>query len=331
MIPLGDGGSAICNVQSAIATFLPMKPLRLAAFVTAGFAYAVIVIGFIVRITGSGMGCGDHWPTCNGRLIPIFDSPEVAIEFGHRLAVLGLGIMAVTVAGLALAGRREPGAGGRGGTVRPALLVVALLAVQSALGAVTVKLELPPHTVVLHLGTGLALLATLVVLGLRAGVLAGVTAPPAGLTRGRGGIVGAVALGALVVLLGGMTATTGAASACTGFPLCSGQFWPTGGSGGLAHIHWTHRLLAYALFLHLLGVAVGLRRKGASGAILTAGWVVFGLAMAQIVAGAAMVLAYLPPLLRGVHAALGTAVWVGLVYLGWLTAGRRNGVQAPTR
>lgn len=297
-----------------------MKSLRLAAFVTAGFAYAVIVIGFIVRITGSGMGCGDHWPACNGRLIPVFDSPEVAIEFGHRLAVLGLGIMAVTVAGLALAGRQEPGAGGRGGTVRPSLLVVALLVAQSVLGAVTVKLELPPHTVILHLGTGLTLLATLVVLGLRAGVLAGVTAKPAGLTRGRGGIVGAVVLGAIVVLLGGMTATTGAASACTGFPLCSGQFWPTGGSGGLAHIHWTHRLLAYALFLHLLGVAAGLRRKGASGAILTAGWVVFGLTAAQIVAGAAMVLSYLPPVLRGVHAALGTAVWVGLVYLAWMTA-----------
>jgi len=305
-----------------------MKPLRLAAFVTAGFAYAVIVLGFIVRITGSGMGCGDHWPSCNGQLFPTFDSPEVVIEFGHRLAVLGLSIMAVTVAGLALAGRRDPGASGRGGTVRPALLVIGLLAVQSALGAVTVKLELPPHTVILHLGTGLALLATLVVLGLRAGVLAGVTPPPTGIARGRGGIVVAVVLGAIVVLMGGMTATTGAASACTGFPLCSGQFWPTGGSGGLAHIHWTHRLLAYALFLHLLGVAMGLRRKSATGAILTAGWVAFGLATAQIVAGAAMVLAYLPPVLRGVHAALGTGVWVGLVYLGWITAGGRHAAEA---
>ena len=298
-----------------------MKSLRLSAFVTAGFAYAVIVLGFIVRITGSGMGCGDHWPSCNGRLIPAFDSPEVVIEFGHRLAVLGLGIMAVTVAGLALTGRREPGANGPGGTVRPALLVVVLLAVQSALGAVTVKLELPPHTVILHLGTGLALLATLVILGLGAGVLGGVTAPPAGLERGRGGIVTAVVLGALVVLMGGMTATAGAASACTGFPLCSGQIWPSGGSGGLAHMHWTHRLLAYALFLHLIGVAMGLRRKGASGAILTAGWVALGLTTAQVLAGAAMVLAYLPPLLRGVHAALGTGVWITLVYLGWVTAG----------
>jgi len=309
-----------------------MKSLRLSAFITAGFAYAVIVLGFIVRITGSGMGCGDHWPTCNGRLIPAFDSPEVVIEYGHRLAVLGLGVLTIVVLGLALATRSAPGAKGRGGTLRPALLVVALLALQSILGALAVKLELPPHTVVLHLGTGLALLATLVVLGLRAGVLGGITAPPPGLRRGRGGIVGAVALGAVVVLLGGMTATTGAASACTGFPLCNGQIWPTGGgSGGLAHIQWTHRLLAYALFLHVLGVAMGLRRKGAPGAILTAGWLTFALVTAQVIAGAAMVLAHLPPALRGIHAALGTAVWVGLVYLGWITARHARAGEAAVQ
>jgi len=44
-----------------------------------------------------------------------------------------------------------------------------------------------------------------------------------------------------------------------------------------------------------------------------------------------MVLAYLPPLLRGVHAALGTGVWVGLVYLGWVTAEARGSVSQPSR
>ena len=75
---------------------------------------------------------------------------------------------------------------------------------------------------------------------------------------------------------------------------------------------------------------MGLRRKGASGTILTAGWVALGLATAQIVAGAAMVLAYLPPLLRGVHAALGTGLWVALVYLGWVTSQTRGPVSRPS-
>jgi len=305
-----------------------MKTLRLLSFVTAGFAYAVIVIGFIVRITGSGMGCGDDWPDCNGQIIPTFHSAEVVIEFGHRLAVLGLGALVVALAGVALARRSDPGASGPGGTVRPALLVVGLLILQSLLGALAVKLELPPHTVVLHLGTGLALLATLVVLGLRAGVLGGLTAPPEPLARGRGGIVAAVVLGALVVLMGGMTATTGAFSSCLGFPLCNGQIWPTSGEGGLAHIHWTHRVLAYALFFHLLGLAVGLRRRAAPGRAVAAGWTAFTIATLQVVAGAAMVLAYLPAVLRGVHAALGTAVWIALVYLAWVTAAAKRAPAA---
>ncbi len=305
-----------------------MKSLRLLSFVSAGFAYAVIVIGFIVRITGSGMGCGDDWPTCNGQVIPTFTSAEVVIEFGHRLAVIGLSLLVLAVVAVALARRAEPGAMGRGGTIRPAMLALGLLILQSLLGALAVKLELPPHTVVLHLGTGLALLATFVVLGLRAGVLGGLTATPEPVTRGRGGIVAAAILGALVVLMGGMTATTGAFSSCLGFPLCSGQIWPTSGEGGLAHIHWTHRLLAYALFFHLLGLAIGLRRRDAPGRAVAAGWVVFILAASQVVAGAAMVLAYLPAGLRGIHAALGTAVWIGLVYLVWVTASSR---AAPAR
>lgn len=307
-----------------------MKTLRSLAFVTAGFAYAVIVLGFIVRITESGMGCGDDWPLCNGQLIPAFDSAETVIEFGHRVAVLGLGALVVAVAIAAWRTRQVPGAGGRGGTLAPALLALGLLVVQSLLGALAVKLELPPHTVVLHLGTGLALLATLVVLGLRAGVLTGTTAPP-GSGIASGGILAAAVLGALVVLMGGMTATTGASSACIGFPLCNGQVWPTAGTGGLQHIHWTHRLLAYGLFLHLLGVGLGFRRKKAPQRLEMAAWVAFGLAVAQVAAGAIMVLAYLPPVWRALHAVLGTAVWVALVYATWVARGRApSTLPAPT-
>lgn len=299
-----------------------MKSLRSLAFVTAGFAYAVIVLGFVVRITESGMGCGDDWPLCNGQLIPAFDSVETVIEFGHRVAVLGLGALVAAVAIVAWQTRKVPGAGGRGGTLAPALLGLGLLVVQSLLGALAVKLELPPHTVVLHLGTGLALLATLAVLGLRAGVLMGTTAPP-GTGLSSGGIVAAAVLGALVVLMGGMTATTGASSACIGFPLCNGQVWPTAGTEGLQHIHWTHRLLAYGLFLHLLGLVLGLRRKKAPRRLETAAWVAFALAVAQVGAGAIMVLAYLPPFWRVLHAVLGTAVWVALVHATWVARGRR--------
>jgi heme A synthase len=299
-----------------------MRTLRFLAYLTAGLAYAIIVLGFVVRITESGMGCGDDWPLCNGRLIPSFDSAEVVIEYAHRIAALALGFFAVLLMMTALKLRDLPGGTGSGGTLRPAVLVIGLLGLQSVLGALAVKLELPPHTVVLHLGTGLALLAALIVLALRAGVHAGVTAPPESLTRGRGGIIAALVLSAAVILMGGMTAMTGASVSCQGFPLCNGQFWPTSGGSGLPHIHWTHRLLAYGLFFHLLGLALGLGRRGASARVQSAAWLAFGLAVAQVTAGAIMVLTILPPVWRGIHAALGAGVWVGLVWLTWLVAGR---------
>jgi heme A synthase len=294
-----------------------MKTLRLFAFATATFAYAVIVIGFVVRITGSGMGCGDDWPLCNGAVIPSFDNVQTAIEYGHRIAVLGLTALVVLTAALAWARRHEPGGTGPGGVLLPSLLAVALLVLQSLLGALAVKLELPPHTVVLHLGAGLALLATLVLLGLRAGVHAGVTPPQLGMDRGSGGVIAAGALAALVLLMGGMTAATDALVACTGFPLCSGQVWPTSSWGGLAHIHWTHRVLAYALFLHLMGVALAFRRRKAPARAQVAAWLAFGIATAQVLVGALMVFGPIPGW-RVTHATLGTGVWVAVVYQVWL-------------
>ena len=54
-----------------------------------GWNIAVILWGAIVRATGSGAGCGNHWPLCNGEVIP--HSPQVAtlIEFTHRMMTGG--------------------------------------------------------------------------------------------------------------------------------------------------------------------------------------------------------------------------------------------------
>jgi heme a synthase len=68
-------------------------------------AYTVVVImwGAYVRATGSGAGCGDHWPLCNGELIPRNPGIERIIEFSHRLSS-GLSLMLVV--GLVMAARR---------------------------------------------------------------------------------------------------------------------------------------------------------------------------------------------------------------------------------
>jgi heme A synthase len=274
------------------------------AWTAATCTYLLIILGAIVRITGSGLGCGEHWPLCNGQLLPPLDVPTL-IEYAHRLVAAAVSVLVAALAFSAWWLRRGAGSGERYRPGRTAYVAFALLVVQILLGAVTVKLSLPPWTVILHLGTAMLLLATLVVAAkLTPGASPGNTELP--ITPGlRPGLVGIVALvlGFVTVLFGALTANLGAASACLGFPLCNGQVIPAGGY--LQHIHWTHRLLAYTLLAYSVWWATRTRRHGA--------WWVVALVITQVAVAAAMVLLALPQPLQAAHVALGAAVWVGLV------------------
>jgi heme A synthase len=288
-----------------------MRTLRILALATAACAYALIVLGAVVRITGSGMGCGDHWPLCNGRLFPSFSDVATAVEWSHRLVAAAVSALVMALAAAALLKRREPGVAGPGGPLRPALLALLLLVVQVLLGAVTVWLQLPAPVVTVHLATALGLLAAVMVAGLRAGRPAG---PPPSATAGAATIA-ALAMSAVVLLLGGLTASTHAGFACLGFPLCSGRLWPSTTSG-LAEIQWIHRVAAYALVLHLAALPFRFRGRGESPRVQRLAWVALGTALLQVVVAAVMVTWSLPPALRALHAAVGTAVWVALVWMG---------------
>ena len=60
---------------------------RFAKFAWLALAFNVLVIlgGAFVRATGFGAGCGSHWPTCNGQIVPLSGSLDTFVEFGHRL------------------------------------------------------------------------------------------------------------------------------------------------------------------------------------------------------------------------------------------------------
>src|SRR5213596_2904582 len=289
------------------------------AWTAAGFTYLLIILGAIVRITGSGMGCGEHWPLCNGKLLPPLDLPTL-IEYTHRLVAASVSILVLALATYArwlregAGSRQQDSSNGpiavssHRPTVRPSVapyVALGLLALQVALGAVTVKLELPPWTVILHLGTAMLLLATLIVAAKPTpGASPGKPEPP--ITPGsRPGLVGIVALvlGFATVLFGALTANLGAASACLGFPLCNGQVVPAGNY--LQHVHWVHRLLAYTLFGYVWWWALHMRTRGA--------WWVVGLVTLQVAVAAAMVLLGLPAPLPATHVAVGAAVWAALV------------------
>jgi len=260
----------------------------LLAWTAAAATYLLIVLGAVVRITGSGMGCGDHWPLCNGHLFPPLNEIGTVIEWSHRLVAALVSVLVVALAvipGLSPGVSRVP---------RAPLVALGLLVLQVALGAITVKLALPPWTVVLHLGTSMLLLATLLVAASPPGPLA---------TSWRRGTTALMALAFLTVLFGALTASLGAAEACTGFPLCSGKIWPS--AGGLALIQWVHRLLAYTLSGYVVWWAVRSRGRGA--------WAVVALVALQVAVGAATVLLGLPPALQAAHVAVGAAVWAGFV------------------
>ncbi|QNI38243.1 COX15/CtaA family protein [Edaphobacter albus] len=61
----------------------PHALVRYAWFVVA-YNILVILWGALVRATGSGAGCGNHWPLCNGQVIPLSPRADTIIEFTHR-------------------------------------------------------------------------------------------------------------------------------------------------------------------------------------------------------------------------------------------------------
>ena len=276
---------------------------RIAAL-TAFITFLLIVLGGWVRITGSGMGCGPDWPRCNGQWIPFMDL-ETFIEWSHRLVAAVVGVM---VAGLT-AHAWWPGRGD-GWRWRRTLsaAALALLVVQVLLGAVTVRMELPPTSVILHLGTAMLLLAVLLVAATRQ--LSGPRRPVSdGPTRTAWGLA---AGGFVVVLLGALVANLDAAPACQGFPLCNGELVPPGSFR--VHLHWGHRMAAYALALSVLVFPAWVaRRRPGNPSARRAAWTVLLLAVGQVAVGGAMVLQTLPEGLRALHVALGAGLFGALV------------------
>src|SRR5207249_10626259 len=171
------------------------------AWTAATFTYLLLILGAIVRITGAGRGCGEHWPLCNGKLLPPLHLPTM-IEYGHRLAAAAVSGLVAALAGYAWwlrqgaeSPKRVPdGPGERFAPDRTAYVALGLPVVQVLLGSVTVKLSLPPWTVILHLGTAMLLLATLIL-----AARGRPSAPPsrAGLT--------ALTLGFVTLLFGALT------------------------------------------------------------------------------------------------------------------------------
>src|SRR5512139_2354559 len=106
-----------------------MTYTRFAKYAWGDLAYNVLVVlwGAYVRATGSGAGCGSHWPLCNGVVVPRAPQVETMIEFSHRLTS---GLSLVLIAVLVVWGFRVYN---RGHRVRKALVASGVLIITEAL------------------------------------------------------------------------------------------------------------------------------------------------------------------------------------------------------
>ena len=142
----------------------PSRALRRYAWAVLAYFIAVILWGGVVRATGSGAGCGDHWPLCNGTVMQHSPRVDTIIEFTHRITS---GISFFSAVGLLIWTWL--------GTVRghlaraAAAAAVAFTLVEAILGALLVKLGLTAQStsplrapyLALHLTNTLLLLAAL--------------------------------------------------------------------------------------------------------------------------------------------------------------------------
>jgi cytochrome c oxidase assembly protein subunit 15 len=283
-----------------------MAERRLArlATVTALAVWALVVVGGIVRVTGSGLGCPD-WPRCFGALVPAATlAPDqhlpAWLEMGHRYLASIVSLLVVVTAAVAWRGRAV------GAPWRMALVSVAMIVVQIVLCAVTVWAKNAPITVIAHLAAALALLAATTLTAL-------LCRPPQLPVRLGGRAWALIGLTAALALVGSVVQNSGGGWACPDFPLCHGQLWPAE-LGTPALWHMVHRLLALLTGVALVAVAVPAWRAGRSAA---RNWVAaaVGLYLAQVAVGIAQVMLVMPAALRGLHLALAAAFWAATLGL----------------
>jgi cytochrome c oxidase assembly protein subunit 15 len=249
--------------SSVSAESLPSLALRRFAWGVLAYFIAVILWGTLVRATGAGAGCGNHWPLCNGTMIQRSASVNTLIEFTHRVTS---GISFFAVVGLLVWTWR--------GTVRghlargAAVASVAFTLIEALLGALLVKLGLTaqslsplrPAYLALHLTNTLLLVAALTLtahlLGRRRGYLRGTLQLSSPI---------AAAAGILLVMVVGVTGSL-AALGDTLFPANSlglalaQDFSPA--SGWLVRWRWMHPTVAFVASVFVIWLLVrAVRRK----------------------------------------------------------------------
>lgn len=309
------------------ATALPKQTAKAPSGALTRFAWyvlvysiAVILWGAVVRATGSGAGCGDHWPLCNGTVMQHAPRVDTMIEFSHRITS---GFSFLFVAGLAAWTFAATARGHLARWFAAAAVVFVLL--EAILGALLVKLGLTAQSqsplrapyLALHLTNTLLLVAALTLTAHFLGRQSGFLRREIRVTAPAGAIACVVAL--LIVGVTGSLAALGD----TLFPASSlgsalsADFSAT--SGWLVRWRWTHPTVAFVACAFLIWLAVRALRRSTHGA---GHWdnrglaaLVLALLAAQLVLGVLDVVLLAPVGLQIAHLLGADVLWAALVVL----------------
>lgn len=291
---------------------IPLVPrfARYAWFVLA-FNLAVILWGAVVRATGSGAGCGSHWPLCNGVVLPSAEKASTVIEFAHRASS---GIALLLVVGLVVGSRR---AFAKGHPARLwAGLSMAFILSEAAVGAGLVLFELVAdnQSMARALFMGTHLVNTFFLLGVLALTAHFAAGAPRFVLAGRGRDATVFGVALVAVLLVGSSGAV-AALGDTLFPAQSLEHALAQDLSPTAHVlirlRLLHPALAVAMALGILALCAwaGPRNPGRSAAVLA------GLTLAQTLLGGLNVVLLAPIPLQIAHLLLADFVWIALVLL----------------
>lgn len=276
---------------------------------------AVFAWGALVRATGSGAGCGRHWPTCNGEVVPT--APEVAtlIELTHRVTS---GLDLLLTAGLVFWATRvfPRGSAGR----RSAWASLFLICMEAVIGAILVLAELTGHdaSMTRAMVIGFHLLNTYLLLA--AYTLTAWWAGEGGTPR-LGERAWLVAMFGLAALLLAATGSTGAIAALGDalFPahdLASALAQDFDGTAHLlVRLRVIHPVIAGLAGIWLLLTAIAAASLGLGRATARAAAVVAGVVVAQVSVGVVNVLLLAPVWIQCLHLVLAELLWIAAIWL----------------
>lgn len=296
-----------------------MKPDRFAKYswFTLAFNLLVIVWGAYVRASGSGAGCGSHWPLCNGEVIP--DSPTVKtiVEFSHRLSS---GVALLLVAGaLIWAFRAYPP---KHRLRRYATAAMFFILMEAAVGAGLVLFEMVAEnkSIARALWMSAHLINTFLLVGTLALMAWAATTGERFDIRGRSAINRVFAAAIVATLILGVSGAVTALGA-TLFPVTSLAEGLTQDLSPTAHVlirlRFYHPFIAIGVSGLLIWTALFTRSRRPGEGVRRWSKALITLTFIQLGAGAVNLLLHAPTWLQLVHLLLSDLVWIALLLLGF--------------